>query len=83
MKNLRRIKLKKTFQFEVIFSNKIGTESEKKRSWVVLVFFHGKSKNRSVSERNEGKKKIKPAPNWTSSSYKRRPGKKRKSRCIQ
>jgi hypothetical protein len=57
MKNLRRIKLKKTFQFEVIFSNKIGTEFEKKRSSrVVVVFFHGKSKNRGVSERNEGKK---------------------------
>jgi hypothetical protein len=49
MKNLRRIKLKKTFQFEVIFSNKIGTESEKKRSSrVAVVFFHGKSKNRGV-----------------------------------
>jgi hypothetical protein len=41
----------------VIFSNKSGTESEKKRSSrVVVVFFNGKSKNRGVSERNEGKK---------------------------
>jgi len=30
MKNLR-IKLKKTFQFEVVFPNKIRTKSEKKK----------------------------------------------------
>jgi hypothetical protein len=38
MKNLR-IKLKKLFQFEVIFSNKSGTESEKKISSMVAMFF--------------------------------------------
>jgi hypothetical protein len=42
----------------------------------------GRAKIEAYQREMKGKK-IKPAPNWTSSSYKRRPGKKRMSRYIQ
>jgi hypothetical protein len=57
---LTKNKIEKTFQFEVIFTNKISktwAESERKRSSKFVVFvFMGNAKTETY-ERNEGKKR--------------------------
>jgi hypothetical protein len=48
---LKEDKIEKTFQFEVIFPNKTGVESKKKRNLMATVFFPMNNAKTKLNER--------------------------------